>query len=65
LSDALLDHAAAETRGRRPQRTEAECVAKTLGDRLQYFQIGNEVDLFSRHLRDPKTWSPKTYLEAS
>src|ERR1700758_1665032 len=38
-------------------------VAQTLGDRLQYFQVGNEVDLFDRHLRDPKTWSAKTYLE--
>ncbi len=48
-----------------PERaaTEAEYVAKTLGDRLQYFQIGNEVDLFGRHLRDPKTWSAKTYLD--
>jgi hypothetical protein len=48
-----------------PERAaeEAEFVAKTLGDSLQYFQIGNEVDLFDRHLRDPKTWSPKTYLE--
>ena len=42
---------------------EALFVAETLGDRLQYFQVGNEVDLFSRHLRGPKTWSPKTYLE--
>jgi hypothetical protein len=42
---------------------EAAFVAETLGDRLQYFQIGNEPDLFSRHLRDPKTWSAKTYLE--
>ncbi|HVT99492.1 MAG TPA: hypothetical protein VHE33_18480, partial [Acidobacteriaceae bacterium] len=41
---------------------EAAFVSKTLGDRLQYFQIGNEVDLFDRHLRDPKTWSAKTYL---
>ncbi|MGA7314192.1 MAG: hypothetical protein WBX22_09490 [Silvibacterium sp.] len=48
-----------------PERaaTEAEYVAKTLGDRLQYFQIGNEVDLFSRHVRDPKTWNAKTYLD--
>jgi hypothetical protein len=48
-----------------PQRAalEAEYVAKTLGDRLQYFQIGNEVDLFSHHLRDPKTWNAKTYLD--
>jgi len=42
---------------------EAAFVAKTLGNRLQYFQIGNEADLFARHLRDPKTWSAKTYLE--
>jgi hypothetical protein len=42
---------------------EAEFVAKTLGANLQYFQIGNEVDLFDRHLRDPQTWSPKTYLD--
>jgi hypothetical protein len=42
---------------------EAEYVAKSLGDRLQYFQIGNEVDLFSHHLRDPKTWNAKAYLD--
>ncbi|HWA95699.1 MAG TPA: hypothetical protein VG844_13940 [Terracidiphilus sp.] len=42
---------------------EAAFVAKTLGARLQYFQIGNEVDLFDRHLRDPKTWSAKIYLD--
>jgi len=42
---------------------EAVFVAKTLGDRLQYFQIGNEADLFDRHLRDPKTWSAKAYLD--
>jgi len=48
-----------------PARAAAEAgfVAKTLGDRLQYFQIGNEADLFDRHLRDPKAWSAKTYLE--
>ena len=48
-----------------PERAAAEAVfvAKTLGDRLQYFQIGNEVDMFDRHLRDPKTWSAKTYLD--
>jgi hypothetical protein len=42
---------------------EAVFVSETLGDRLQYFQIGNEADLFDRHLRDPKTWSAKTYLQ--
>jgi hypothetical protein len=48
-----------------PQRAaeEAEFAARTLGASLQYFQIGNEVDLFSRHLRDPKTWGAKTYLD--
>jgi len=48
-----------------PERAaeEAVFVAETLGDRLQYFQIGNEADLFDRHLRDPKTWSAKAYLE--
>jgi hypothetical protein len=48
-----------------PARAAAEAVfvAETLGNRLQYFQIGNEADLFDRHLRDPKTWSVKTYLE--
>ena len=42
---------------------EAVFVAEKLGDRLQYFQIGNEADLFDRHLRDPQTWSAKTYLQ--
>ena len=42
---------------------EAVFVADTLGDRLQYFQIGNEADLFNRHLRDPKTWSAKIFVE--
>jgi hypothetical protein len=48
-----------------PERAaaEAEYVAKTLGERLQYFQIGNEADLFDKHLRDPKTWSAATYLD--
>jgi hypothetical protein len=48
-----------------PERAaeEAELVARTLGASLQYYQIGNEVDLFGRHLRDPKTWSAKIYLE--
>jgi hypothetical protein len=48
-----------------PERAamEAAYAARTLGDRLQYFQVGNEVDLFSRHLRDPKTWNARAYLE--
>jgi hypothetical protein len=48
-----------------PERAadEAEFAARTLGASLQYFQIGNEADLFARHLRDPRDWSVKTYLE--
>lgn len=48
-----------------PERAaeEAAFVAEALGAGLQYFQIGNEADLFDRHLRDPKTWSAKTYLQ--
>jgi hypothetical protein len=48
-----------------PERAaeEAAFVATTLGASLQYFQIGNEADLFGHHLRDPKTWSAKTYLD--
>ena len=48
-----------------PERAaeEAAFVGQALGASLQYFQIGNEADLFDRHLRDPKTWSAKTYLE--
>ena len=48
-----------------PERAaeEAAFVADALGGSLQYFQIGNEADLFDRHLRDPKTWSAKTYLQ--
>ncbi|MGH7583165.1 MAG: hypothetical protein ACREL5_08075 [Gemmatimonadales bacterium] len=42
---------------------EAAFVAKALGSRLLYFQIGNEPELFSMHLRDPKSWSPHVYLQ--
>jgi hypothetical protein len=42
---------------------EAVYVHDRLGPRLQYFQVGNEVDLFSRHLRDEKTWNVDRYLE--
>ncbi len=42
---------------------EATFVSQTLGKRLQYFQIGNEVDLFSRHLRDKATWNVDAYLK--
>lgn len=43
---------------------EAEFVFKTLGPRLQYFQIGNEVDMFIQyHLRDGDTWTSDLYLQ--
>ena len=42
---------------------EASFAYKTLGSRLQYFQVGNEVDLFSRHLRDKNTWNVDSYLQ--
>ena len=42
---------------------EAAFVAKTLGDKLEYFQLGNEPDLFFRHLREPKTWNADTYFD--
>lgn len=43
--------------------SEATFVYQTLGSKLQYFQVGNEVDLFSRHLRDKNTWNVDTYLQ--
>jgi hypothetical protein len=48
-----------------PERAaqEAEYVAKRLGARLEYFQVGNEVDLFAPHLRDPESWNPQSYFE--
>ncbi len=48
-----------------PDRAAAEAVfaAQTLGPSLEYFQIGNEADLFGRHLRDPQTWNAQTYLD--
>lgn len=48
-----------------PERAadEAAFVAKTLGKSLQYFQVGNEADLYKNHLRDPKTWNFDAYLK--
>jgi hypothetical protein len=42
---------------------EAVVVHETLGPKLEYFQLGNEPDLFKTHLRDPKTWSVNLYLD--
>jgi hypothetical protein len=54
------------TPGRAAQ--EADYVAQTLGHvhehgKLEYFQLGNEPDLFKTHLRDPKTWSPDRFMD--
>jgi hypothetical protein len=43
---------------------EARFVFETLGPRLQYFQIGNEVDNFVQYkLREPADWNPDRYFE--
>lgn len=42
---------------------EAVYVSNKLGLHLAYFQIGNEVDLFKGHLRDPQTWNVDSYLQ--
>jgi hypothetical protein len=48
-----------------PERAAAEAafVAKTLGDKLEYFQIGNEPDMLEIRFRDPKTWSADKYYD--
>jgi hypothetical protein len=42
---------------------EAVFVHKALGDRLEYFQVGNEADRFGSTIRDPKTWNANTYFD--
>jgi len=42
---------------------EAAFVAKTLGAKLQYFQIGNEADRFGSTIRDPKTWNADAFFD--
>jgi len=42
---------------------EAAFAAKTLGPRLEFFQVGNEADRFGSTIRDPKTWSADTYFD--
>lgn len=43
---------------------EAQFVFETLGPRLEYFQIGNEVDNFPQyHLREKATWNVDVYLQ--
>jgi len=48
-----------------PERAadEAVFVAKTLGPRLEYFQVGNEPDGFVRRFRDRATWSADKYFD--
>lgn len=41
---------------------EAEFVHKTLGPRLEYFQVGNEPDGFARRFRDRNTWDANAYF---
>jgi len=42
---------------------EATFVAKTLGAKLEYFQIGNEADGFPSRFRDKATWNVEAYLD--
>jgi hypothetical protein len=46
---------------------EAAFVAKTLGPKLEYFQIGNEADRFATTIRDPKLtghpWNVDAFLD--
>jgi len=42
---------------------EAEFVSQTLGERLEYFQVGNEADRFGSTIRDPKTWTADAYFD--
>ncbi len=42
---------------------EAAFVTKTLGARLEYFQVGNEADRFGSTIRDPKTWGVDAFLD--
>lgn len=48
-----------------PERAaeEAVFVAKTLGPRLEYFQIGNEPDGFGRRFRDKASWTADRYFD--
>ena len=41
---------------------EAAYVQAALGDRLLMFALGNEPDLYGRHLRDPASWSVDQYM---
>lgn len=42
---------------------EAVFAAKTLGPKLEYFQVGNEADRFGTTIRDPKTWTADKYFD--
>jgi hypothetical protein len=42
---------------------EAVFVAKTLGPKLEYFQVGNEPDGFPSRFRDRATWSADRYFD--
>ncbi len=48
-----------------PERAarEADYVAKTLGKRLEYLQVGNEVDLSKPSFLKGGSWNPQRYLE--
>ena len=42
---------------------EAAFVGKTLGLKVEYFQVGNEADRFGTTIRDPKTWNADKFFD--
>ena len=42
---------------------QAVFVAKTLGSKLEYFQVGNEPDGFKNRFREKATWTAEKYLD--
>jgi hypothetical protein len=42
---------------------EALFVHRVLGDKLEYFQVGNEADRFGSTIRDPATWNANTFFD--
>jgi hypothetical protein len=42
---------------------EAAYVHRVLGEKLEYFQVGNEADRFGSTIRDPATWNANTFFD--
>jgi hypothetical protein len=42
---------------------EAVYVQRVLGNKLEYFQVGNEADRFGTTIRDPLTWNASSFFD--